>query len=219
MAQAETAGYAQVGQDFRCGQHQGLLLAFPGGRHRVAADLHHTLTAGGVRRAHGLAQLLQPGPGGLVTGGVEQALQLLGAGVESGAAEPPDGQQPVPKGPLDAVHEGAGGEGVAVAADWTGQIPLGREVRMAGAAEGAEKTVRPAQGKQVADAGLLGGEPPVKGRKQRLLCVFSALVHERWPRLSGEPIRFAAHFCTGGARFTAGFRDTRSTSCFFFIFR
>src|SRR3954454_21538833 len=69
-----------------------------------------------IRADHGLAELVQPAPGGLVAAETELPLQLGGGDPALARGHQVDGEEPARQGGLGLLEEGAGEHGVLLAA-------------------------------------------------------------------------------------------------------
>src|SRR5436305_8945293 len=162
-AEAATAGLAAAGLD-RPGD-QGLAggapAALAGSRATdvglVGLDaLGQGLT---IRADHGLAELVQPGPGGPVAAEAQLPLQLGGGDPALARGHQVDGEEPARQAGLGLLEDRAGEQGVLLATGDALVDDLGlQRVRVAMAAPGTPKSTWPAGLEQVLPALLIGAE-------------------------------------------------------------
>ncbi len=141
-------------------------------------DLDLTGQPGPVGVDHRPAQLVEQGPGRLVAGQPEEALELKGRdagrvrGHEEGRREPRRERQmaPVEDGP-------GGGRGLMPARPTLPQPAVGQEVDAVRAAPGAAEAVRPAGLDEVAPARLVVREAPVELREGARIVAGVASAH------------------------------------------
>jgi hypothetical protein len=108
---------------------------------------------------HGLAELVQPGPGGPVAAEAQLPLQLGGGDPALARGHQVDGEEPLGETGLGLLEEGAGEQGVLLAAGHALVDDLGPErVGIVVATSYASKSVRPAGLEQVLPALLIGAE-------------------------------------------------------------
>src|SRR5205085_10004827 len=69
-----------------------------------------------IRADHGLAELVQPAPGGLVAAQAQLPLQLGGGDPALARGHQVDGEEPARQGGLGLLEDGAGEQGVLLAA-------------------------------------------------------------------------------------------------------
>src|SRR3954453_16222602 len=163
-AEAAAAGPAAAGLDRPADQGLagGAPAALAGPR---AADVALVrLDAAGqgltIRADHGLADLVQAGPGGPVAAEAQLPPQLGGGDPALAGRHQVDGQEPAAEAGLGLLEDGAGEQGVLLAAGHALVDDLGLErVGVVVPAGNAPGSVRPAGREQVLPALLVGAEP------------------------------------------------------------
>jgi hypothetical protein len=116
-----------------------------------------------VRADHRLAELVQPGPGGLVAAEAHLPLQLGGGDPALAGGHQVDGEEPAGEAGLGLLEEGAGEQGVLLAAG-RALVDAARPQRVGVtmAAALATEAVRPARPERVFPTLLVGPEPGVE---------------------------------------------------------
>src|SRR3954454_24636733 len=116
-----------------------------------------------VAADHGLAELVQPAPGGLVAAEAHLPLQLGGGDAALARGHQVDGQEPARQAGLGLLEEGPGEQGVLLAA---GRALVGearpRRVGVIMTAAVAAEAIRPARPAQVFPTSLVGPAPSVE---------------------------------------------------------
>src|SRR5713226_2308660 len=122
-------------------------------------DLNDSLQEVAVGPDHGMAQLMEPGPGGAVAAQAEDLLDGHRAGALLLRRDQPDGVEPDPQRLVRVLKNGSGRDGGLVPA--LGTLQESSSARLPGSftsTPGTDEAARPAQPSEVLPAAGLGGE-------------------------------------------------------------